>query len=257
MCVCAALPSGLRWPRRCNGSTRGHGGWRRRRSISGRRRGGFWPLRSPLRRMSRRRSARRATALPCAPATLSAAAITIPPCSHWPMRGIRSRRAAPPRSSRVRRCRRAPMPCCRSNRDRPRGGASRSSHRAQQARAGAVLLDQGHVLQPKDIGLLIALGIERVRVVRRPRVALVVAAPKAAVGPARDANEPMLQRLIARDGGMVAALATGVAGQAAMAAGMAAPEADLILVAGRSGTGGDDVAPAALAERGRLAIHGI
>ncbi len=129
--------------------------------------------------------------------------------------------------------------------------------RAQQARAGAVLLDQGHVLQPKDIGLLIALGIERVRVVRRPRVALVVAAPKAAVGPARDANEPMLQRLIARDGGMVAALATGVAGQAAMAAGMAAPEADLILVAGRSGTGGDDVAPAALAERGRLAIHGI
>ncbi|HZU88162.1 MAG TPA: molybdopterin-binding protein [Stellaceae bacterium] len=128
------------------------------------------------------------------------------------------------------------------------------ARRGQEARAGAVLLDAGHVLRPGDPGLLAALGIGRVAVVRRPRVRLVVAGAK---GAGRDANGPIVSDLAARDGGLVTALASGVADQAAIARELATPGADAILVTGRSGTGEDDVAPLALAETGDLAIHGI
>jgi molybdopterin molybdotransferase len=128
------------------------------------------------------------------------------------------------------------------------------ARRAQEARAGAVLLDAGHILRPQDPGLLAAFGIERVAVVRRPRVHLVIAGAKEA---GHDANGPMVSNLVARDGGLVAALASGVADRAAIARELAAPGADAVLVAGRSGTGSDDVAPLALAEVGDLALHGI
>ncbi|HJU17696.1 MAG TPA: molybdopterin molybdotransferase MoeA [Stellaceae bacterium] len=128
------------------------------------------------------------------------------------------------------------------------------ARRAQQLRAGATLLDSGRELRPGDLGALSGLGIDRVAVLRRPRVRLVVAAPK---GIGRDANGPLLQSLVARDGGLVVEVAAGLADQAAIAERMAAPGADLILVAGRSGTGSDDVAPLALAAIGQTAIHGI
>jgi molybdopterin molybdotransferase len=120
--------------------------------------------------------------------------------------------------------------------------------------AGEVPLAAGRRLRPADIGLLAMLGIERLGVVRRPRVRLVVAGAKNG-GP--DADGPLLQGLVARDGGSVASLASGVAEAAALAAAIAAPGADIVLVAGRSGTGGDDVAPLALAEIGTVALHGI
>jgi molybdopterin molybdotransferase len=126
--------------------------------------------------------------------------------------------------------------------------------RAQELRAGAGLLDRGRRLRPADLGLLAALGIEGISVVCRPLVRLVVAGAKNA---APDANGPLLQSLLARDGGIVESLASGIAEQAALAARIAAPGADVVLVAGRSGTGGDDVAPLALAGIGDLAIHGI
>jgi molybdopterin molybdotransferase len=67
----------------------------------------------------------------------------------------------------------------------------------------------------------------------------------------------MLRALVARDGGVVELCACGIADRAAIAALIAPPGADVVLVCGRTGTGPDDEAPLALAAAGTLAIHGI
>lgn len=133
-------------------------------------------------------------------------------------------------------------------------------HPGQQSPAGSTLIEPGQALRPQDIGLLASLGIERVEVIRRPRVRLIVNAPKSQGSTSNasgDANGPMLRALVARDGGIIEAVIPGNGQRAAIATALAAPGADLILVAGRSATGWDDEAPLALAEAGELAIHGI
>ncbi len=109
------------------------------------------------------------------------------------------------------------------------------------ARAGEAAVAVGSV-RPQDAALLLVLGVQRVAVVRRPRVGLVVAGPKS--GP--DLLTPLLQALVARDGGMAAAMPLAAAG------------ADLILLAGRTGAGSDDDMPLTLAGAGGvLDVHGI
>ena len=97
-------------------------------------------------------------------------------------------------------------------------------------------------LRPQALALLLGLGVEQVAVVRRPLVGLVVAGPKS--GP--DLLTPMLQALVARDGGIAKAMPLPAVG------------ADLILMAGRSGAGPDDEASLSLANVGGvLDMHGI
>lgn len=134
----------------------------------------------------------------------------------------------------------------------------------QQIQTGTALLDRARTLLPQDIGLIASLGIERVQVFRRPRVRLIVNPPKSSgnLGQLEDANSPMLSALVARDGGIVESLILesmilGAGQRAAIAEALAVPGADLILLAGRTGTGWDDEAPLAVAESGELAIHGI
>ena len=115
------------------------------------------------------------------------------------------------------------------------------SRRGSGVQAGSVAVAAG-ALRPQALTLLLALGVDAVAVVRQPRVALVVAGPKS--GP--DLLSPMLRALVARDGGVAKVMPLPAAG------------ADLILMAGRSGTGPDDDAPLALANAGGLLdVHGI
>ena len=130
--------------------------------------------------------------------------------------------------------------------------------RGQELRAGTALIGTARPLRPEDAGLIAALGVERVAVVRRPRVRLVIAGPKSARGlPAHDADGPMLRALVARDGGVLEGMVLGADERRAIASAIAAPGADAILVAGRTGTGRDDEAPLALAEVGEVALHGL
>jgi molybdopterin molybdotransferase len=147
--------------------------------------------------------------------------------------------------------------------------------RGQQVRAGTALLEARRILRPQDAGLLASVGIDRVRVARLPRVRLVIAGPKRFTGrpPTGDANGPMLRGLIERDGGMVVSMVVSMAETMvetmietmhaakprceAIGKAIATPGADVILVAGRTGTGLDDEAPLALAKVGELAIHGV
>lgn len=133
--------------------------------------------------------------------------------------------------------------------------------RGDDLRSGAPILDAGRELRAQDLAILAAIGLERVQVVRRPRVRILVAGPKCSEGRSPpDTNGPMLRALVARDGGD--ADTTRLPGGGAELAGaiarsLPAPGADVVLVVGRTGTGADDDAPLALAHAGELALHGI
>jgi molybdopterin molybdotransferase len=128
--------------------------------------------------------------------------------------------------------------------------------KGQQVQAGARLVEAGRVLLPQDMGLLASLAVGRVQVVRRPRVGILVSQPKRCgeMGGQGDANGPMLRALVERDGGSVVKVVALESERRGFAIGYAA---DLILIAGRSGTGWDDDAAQRIAEVGELAIHGI
>ena len=121
----------------------------------------------------------------------------------------------------------------------------------------ASVLERERRIGPLEMGLLAAGGIERVAVVTRPRVALVVSGPKS--GP--DALAPMLRALLARDGALVEPIAVNGDAEAALTAALTCGRitaCTLVLIAGRAGTGPDDVAALALeAAGGTLAHHGL
>jgi molybdopterin molybdotransferase len=124
----------------------------------------------------------------------------------------------------------------------------------QHVQPGTRLMESGRILLPQDIGLLASLDVKRAQVVRRPGVRILVGHPKKCgeLSGQGDANGPMLRALVERDGGSVVDVTV-----LAMAGELEPGNSDLLLVAGRSGTGwGDFVAPT-IAEVGELAIHGI
>jgi molybdopterin molybdotransferase len=79
----------------------------------------------------------------------------------------------------------------------------------EDVQAGESLVGAGHILRPQDIGGLMALGLTRIAVAVRPRVAIVstgdeVVPPDIAPGPGqvRDVNTYTVAGLIARAGGV-------------------------------------------------------
>ena len=123
--------------------------------------------------------------------------------------------------------------------------------------AGITILERGQCIGPPDAGRVAAMGIEHVEVLRRPRVALVV--PGAKSGP--DALTPMLRALLARDGALVEPIALDGPCVAALTTTLSSSRIEacaLVLIAGRAGTGPDDVASLALeAAGGALTHHGF
>jgi molybdopterin molybdotransferase len=124
------------------------------------------------------------------------------------------------------------------------------------AAAGATLAAPGLRLAAPQIGLLAEAGVPVVRVVRRPRVRILVATP-ASPGAWQDSNGPMICAAAERDGGVVGEAVAVERDRAAIAAALAEPGVDIVLVIGGTGTGTDDHSAAALAAAGDLAIHGI
>jgi molybdopterin molybdotransferase len=130
----------------------------------------------------------------------------------------------------------------------------------RELRSGAAILEAARELRAEDLAVLAALGVERVHVVKQPRVRIVLAGPKRPDGrPAQEVNGPMLRALVARDSGEADTVhllaADELAG--AIVRSLLEPGADAILVVGCTGAGADDEAPLALADAGELALHGV
>ncbi len=125
---------------------------------------------------------------------------------------------------------------------------------------GSTLLPAGRQVRFHDVGVLLAAGIEGVRIIRQPRVRILLTGPRQGSELAearRDANGPLLQELIARDGGTLEVVRRVERDRTALSGALSALGPDLILVVGCTGAGADDCAPLALADAGQLAIHGV
>jgi molybdopterin molybdotransferase len=123
-----------------------------------------------------------------------------------------------------------------------------------QAARGSVLVGAGRRLAAAEVGLLACAGLQRVAVVGRPRVRCLLAGP---AGGVPDANGPMLAALVARDGGDVADRRPVARDRASLRDALASPGADIVLLAGGTGTGTGDAAAEALAEAGGIAVRGV
>ena len=138
--------------------------------------------------------------------------------------------------------------------------------KGEDVEAGTQILPGGRVLRPQDLGVLSAIGAGRFEVVRRPRVCVIVTGdelvPAGSVpeGPSiADANSPMLEALIARDGGIADVVGPILDDRDILRSAvlLASKVADLILISGGSSTGPEDHAPGLVAELGELAVHGV
>ena len=133
---------------------------------------------------------------------------------------------------------------------------------------GDPVLPAGHVLRPQDIGGLLALGIHRVSVARRPRVAIVstgdevvppVETPLA--GKIRDINTYTISALVERAGGLPAPIA--LVGddfdeqRAAAVRGLAA--ADILVFSAGSSVSSRDMTASVIGSLGSpgVLVHGV
>jgi len=158
-------------------------------------------------------------------------------------------------------------------------------HRGEDIVAGTTVLEPGRVLRPQDVGVISSIGIDRVRVVRQPRVRLVITGNELLPSGSRprayqitDANGPMLAALAERDGAIVtfpglvpdsateieAALVGPVLsplddarGDPELVEESDGPDSDIVIVSGGSSVGIEDLAPMLVAKHGELAVHGI
>lgn len=132
---------------------------------------------------------------------------------------------------------------------------------------GQPVLPAGRVLRPQDAAVLASLGLAELPVRRRPRVQLLVTGdelvpPGTTPGPWQivDSNSVLLAALAARDGAEVLPGLRARDGEAALTAGfsdMSAGTADVLLVAGATSVGVEDLMPQVLARAGTLEIHGV
>ena len=132
---------------------------------------------------------------------------------------------------------------------------------------GQPVLPAGRLLRPQDAAVLASLGLAEVSVRRRPRVQLLVTgdelvAPGTPPGPWQivDSNSVLIAGLAARDGAEVLPARRARDGEVALTAGfsdMCEGTADVLLVAGATSVGLEDLMPQVLARAGTLELHGI
>ena len=130
--------------------------------------------------------------------------------------------------------------------------------------AGASVFATGRRLRPQDIGLLAALGTDQVRVYARPRVILLITGDELLAPGSEphtcqvvDSNGPMLEALIARDGGLCVETIRSPDDPQKIAAVLRRDEVDLIITSGGTSVGVEDHLPQLVRELGSLLAHGV
>ena len=137
--------------------------------------------------------------------------------------------------------------------------ATRMQHvmrRGEDAKKGTRLFARGHRIRPADVGALSGIGLARVWVVRRPRVAVIATGdeivppdvtPRA--GQVRNVNQYALRALISAAGGIPVDFGVLPDREDVIRAAMrkALRTADAVLVSGGSSVGTKDLTPAVVA----------
>jgi molybdopterin molybdotransferase len=131
---------------------------------------------------------------------------------------------------------------------------------------GDVVLEMGRVLRPQDLGVLSAIGVGAMSVIRRPRVFILVTGdellPPGTMPTAHqiaDMNSVMLSELVHRDGGEPSVVGPMRDDRDAIEQSLrqASRSHDVILVSGGSSTGPEDHAPGIVAQWGEIVAHGV
>ena len=135
--------------------------------------------------------------------------------------------------------------------------------RGEDILSGSTILERGRVLRPQDLGVMSSIGLSTARVVRRPRVRLVITGNELLPSGSpphgfqiTDANGPMLAALAERDGATVDFPGLVRDEADAILAGLTS-DADVVIVSGGSSVGIEDLAPMLVGRHGELAVHGI
>jgi molybdopterin molybdotransferase len=136
--------------------------------------------------------------------------------------------------------------------------------RGEDVSPGSPVLPAGRVLRPQDVGVLASIGASPVRVVRRPRVAVLVTGDELLPCGAKpegarivDSNSVMLAALVRRDGGVPEVGPIIPDRHEAVRDALLGTTADVVLLSGGSSVGQEDYAPRVLAESGELCVHGV
>jgi molybdopterin molybdotransferase len=131
---------------------------------------------------------------------------------------------------------------------------------------GALVQCAGRILRPQDLGVLSAVAADRLAVVRRRRIVVLITGDEllAPGTPARDfkvpdVNSVILADLFARDGGLCEVARPLPDHRTVIRDAIvdAASRADLVVVSGGSSAGPEDHVPGIIAELGRLIVHGL
>ncbi len=139
------------------------------------------------------------------------------------------------------------------------------SARGEDVRAGEVVLKYGQQLRPQDIGMLSSISHLKVRVFRRPKVAVIVTGselrrPGTRLKSAQitDINRYSLAAGVTSCGGVANPLdITPDKPQALRRTLQKALKNDVVLISGGSSVGEHDIAPDVVAELGELLFHGV
>jgi molybdopterin molybdotransferase len=136
--------------------------------------------------------------------------------------------------------------------------------RGEDIAAGHVVLPADRRLRAQDLGILAALGVREVSVVRRPIVDLWATGDELLPPGAKpsgyrivDSNTPMLQALVQRDGGVIGSWGLLPDQPDRIRTALQQSQADIVLITGGSSVGQEDHTPRLVAELGDLPIHGL
>lgn len=141
-------------------------------------------------------------------------------------------------------------------------------HRGEDVRRGQIVLRKGRRFRAHDVGALSGVGLSRVRVYRRPRVAVIatgdeIVPPNVRPGPGqvRNVNQYALRAMIEAEGGQPIDLGVLPDRRPVIQRALerALRDADLVLISGGSSVGVKDHTPAVVrAVRGsKILVHGI
>lgn len=130
----------------------------------------------------------------------------------------------------------------------------------ESVRKGALILAKGSVIRPSEIGVLASLGRDKIRVIRRPLVAILATGDELtalgeplATGKIYNSNTYSVGAQVTRDGGILKILGIALDNEASVADKIRqAMDADLLITIGGVSMGDYDVVKNVLAEQGEM-----